>query len=219
MSLSIEKVVDSQVHIGTLKSEAHPKTRKFWLDVVEKMVVFNPEIIVQQLENAKKKVQKAKAEGKDVLIVCEKKMYAEEIEKLATTAGVFYLNYKIPSGFLTNFDTFKQRISSMNKMVNFLEGESYANLTKKEQLVYKRKLSRVQKVYKGVKNLTKKPDLIVVVDGQMMWNLIAEISQEKIENIVVVSSNFAKRWDESSLLMANVNSYKSVDFVLQYILS
>ena len=62
MSLGIDQIVGSQVHIGTLKSEAHPKTRKYWLDVVEGMVVFNPEIIGKQLENARAKIQKVKKE-------------------------------------------------------------------------------------------------------------------------------------------------------------
>lgn len=219
MSLGIDQIVGSQVHVGTLKSEAHPKTRKYWLDIVEWMVVFNPEMISKQLESAKTKIQKAKKEWKDVLIVCEKKMCAEEIEKYANKAGIYFLNYKVPSGFLTNFDTFKQRVSSMTKMMDFVQTDSYETLTKKEQLVYKRKLSRVQRVYKGVKGLMKKPGLIIVLDGQMMESLIYEIKKENMENIIITSSDFRRRWPEDSLLMANVNSYKSVDFVLQYLLS
>jgi len=219
MSLGIDQIVGSQVHIGTLKSEAHPKTRKYWLDVVDGMVVFNPEMISKQLENARAKIQKVKKEWKDVLVVCEKKMFAEELEEFSNKAGIFFLNHKVPSGFLTNFDTFKQRVLSMNKMIEFVKTDSYESLTKKEQLVYKRKLSRVQKIYKGIKGLTKKPDLIVVIDGQMMESLINEIEKEKVSNIIISSSDFKRRWAEDSLVMANVNSYKSMNFVLQYLLS
>jgi len=183
------------------------------------MVVLNPEIIVQQLENAKKKIQTVKKEGKSVLVVCEKKMYAEEVEKLAEKAGVHYLNYKTPAGFLTNFDTLKTRVASMNKMVMFLQSEEFESLTKKEQLVHKRKLSRVQKMYKGIQKLDKKPDLVVVVDGYMMGSFLNELSKQKSESIIIASSNFARWRDEKSLVMANVLSYKSVDFVLQYLLS
>ncbi|HCB51074.1 TPA: hypothetical protein DEP21_00540, partial [Patescibacteria group bacterium] len=94
------------------------------------------------------KIQKAKSQGKEILVVSEKKMYADELESLGAKLGFNYLNYKIPSGFLTNFDTLKKRIESMNSMERFLETDAYHNLTKKEQLVYNRKLQRVFKIYK-----------------------------------------------------------------------
>jgi len=219
MSATIDKVVSSQVHIGTLKSEAHPKTSQYWLDVVQGIVVFNPEMIAKQLDAAREKVQKYKKEGKDVLVVCEKKMYAPELETLASASGVHFLNYKAPAWFLTNFDTLKKRVSSMNGMVKFLDSEEYANLTKKEQLIHKRRLSKVQKVYRWVQNLQKKPELVIVVDAQMMKSFVDEVVKEKIDNILVATSNFSRRWAEDCLLMANIGSYKSIDFVLKYILS
>jgi len=219
MSVTVETIVNSQVHIGTLKSEAHPKTRKYRLDIINGVVVFNPEIIVEQLENAKARIKKAKDAGKDVLFVCEKKMYAEETEKLATAAGVHYLNYKVPAGFLTNFDTFKTRVWSMNKMLKFLESAEYESLTKKEQLMHKRSLNKIQKIYKGVQGLSKKPDLVVVVDGQNMRSFVDEIQKESLNNIIISSSNFARRRSEKNTVMANVWSYKSMDHVIKYLLS
>jgi ribosomal protein S2 len=62
MSISSKDIVDAQLHIGTLKNEAHPKTNKYWAEVVNGLVVINPETIQQQLETAKAKVQKAKQE-------------------------------------------------------------------------------------------------------------------------------------------------------------
>ncbi|MBO7094697.1 30S ribosomal protein S2 [bacterium] len=54
----------------------------------------------------------------------------------------------MPGGFLTNFETFKRRIDNINEMASFLESEEFKSLTKKEQLVYKRKFLRANKVYK-----------------------------------------------------------------------
>jgi len=82
MSVTVKQIVDSQVHIGTLKSEAHPKTSNYRLDIVNNMVVLNPEMILEQLNKAKKKVQEVKKSGQEVLVVCEKKMYATEMKTL-----------------------------------------------------------------------------------------------------------------------------------------
>jgi small subunit ribosomal protein S2 len=147
MSVTVKEIVDAQVHIGTLKSEAHPKTRDFRVDVINNIVVLNPEMIAKQLDCAKKQVQEAKKLGKDVLVVCEKKMYADEVKALSEKHGVSFLSHKAPGGFITNFDTFKTRIGSMNKMTSFMETDSFESLTKKEQLIHKRKLARAKKVY------------------------------------------------------------------------
>lgn len=215
MSISANDVIEAQAHIGTLKSEAHPKTKVYRAWVINNIAIINPEIIVEQIENAKKKIQKAKAEGKEILVVSEKKMYADELEKIGEKYEVSYLNYKLPSGFLTNFETLKKRIESMNTMARFIDTEEYLSLTKKEQLVYKRKLARVLKIYKGVKNLSRKPELVIVLDAQMMDNFINEIEKTPdIQSIIIAGTNFSRRWAEDSIIIANIWSHKSVDFVL-----
>lgn len=219
MSVAVKQIVEAQVHVGTLKSEAHPKTRNYRLDVVNNIVVLNPEMIEEQLNKAKKKVQDVRASGKDILIVCEKKMYATEMKQLGEKYKVSYLNYKAPGGFLTNFDTFKTRISSMNKMSSFMETEEFASLTKKEQLIHKRTLVRTKKVYEWVKWLTSKPWLVIVVDGSMMENFIRELkAQWGLDSVVICSTNYNKYLWENDII-ANMLGYKSIDFVMNYILS
>jgi len=106
----------------------------------------------------------------------------------------------------------------MNSMERFVESDNYHALTKKEQLVYKRKLARVLKIYKGVKKLTRKPDLVIIVDGQMMDSVISEVQKSKIDNIVIAGTNFSRRWDEDKMILANVGGHKSLHFILQSII-
>ena len=214
MSVSVQDIVAAQAHIGTLKNEAHPKTSKYWSEVTNGLVVINPEVIAEQLENAKKKVAEAKAAGKEILVVCEKKMYASELEALAEKAGVSFLNYKVSGGFLTNFDTYKKRIDSINEMVKFMDSEA------KEQLVYKRNFDRANKVYKGVTKLKKRPELVIIVDGNMLSTLIDEVEnlKGKLEAIVVAGTNFSRYWPEDEIVTTNINSYQALDFVLKTIL-
>lgn len=218
MTITAKDVIDAQAHIGTLKAEAHPKTKHYWSEIVNGIVVINPESLAQQLESAHRKIQEAKKEEKEILIVSEKKMIADELAQLGEQTGVAYLNYKFPGGFLTNFETFKKRIESMNTMGRFVESDNYLSLTKKEQLIYKRKLARVLKIYKGVKKLTKKPDLVIVVDGEMMGGLIDEIIRSNTDSIVIAGTNFAKRWDEDKIIVTNIGSHKSLMMVLQSLL-
>ncbi len=219
MTVTVKDIVDSQVHIGTLKSEAHPKTSKYRLEIVNNVVVLDPEMILDQLNKAKAKVQEVKKSGKDILLVCEKKMYADEIKALWEKYGVSYLNYKAPGWFLTNFETFKSRIWSMNKMAEFIETEDFLSLTKKEQQIYKRNLSRAKKVYEWVKNLTQRPWLVIVVDWSMMDIFIRELKhQAGVDSIIIAATDYNKYLWENDVI-ANMLSYKSIDFVMNYILS
>lgn len=220
MSLTAADILNAQAHVGTLKNEAHPKTKEYRAWVVNDIVVIDPEKLLIQIENTHKKIEQAKKDWKSILVVCEKKMYADELAALCEKNNISYLNYKVPWGFLTNFDTLKKRIESMNTMSSFIDTEDFRALTKKEQLVYKRKLSRIMKIYKWVKNLTSRPDLVVVVDGSMLPNFISELWRKKdIDNIIITGTDFNKRRNQDNLVFANMSGYKSIDFVLKNILS
>lgn len=216
--MSIQDIIDNKVYIGSLKNESHPKTSPYWLDVINGLVVLDPESIVKQMESAKEKVQAVKKAKWTILLICEKKMYSDEAQALCEKNGYAYLTQKTPGGFLTNFDTLIKRIESLNEMTAFMKGENFQSLTKKEQLIYKRRFDKINRVYSGAKDLSKRPDLVLVVDGAEMWGIIDEIEQTNLDSIVLASSNYKryfKKWD----IVANVMSHKSLDFVLKYILS
>jgi small subunit ribosomal protein S2 len=146
-------------------------------------------------------------------------MYAQDLADFATKAGFAYLNYKIPGGFLTNFNTFKKRIDTINDMEKFMEGNEYSTLNKKEQQIYKRKFARVNKIYRGVTKLTKKPELVIVLDGTMLGVLLDEAQKvQGLETIVVASTDFPRYWNANNIIMANINSHKALDFVVKNIL-
>ncbi|USN56007.1 MAG: 30S ribosomal protein S2 [Candidatus Peribacteria bacterium] len=90
-------ILSSKAYLGHPKNQSNPKTREFWIGEFNGMVVFDPEKMQQQLDQAKKAYDQAKKDNKDVLIICEKELYRDEVEKLAEKAGVHYLNYKVPA--------------------------------------------------------------------------------------------------------------------------
>lgn len=212
----VTDIVSSKVFLGHPKSQSNPKTRDARQGVFKWMVVFDPLIIAEQLLKAKEMFQEAKRHGKEVLVICEKELYKTEIEKLAEDIGFSYMNHKIPAWVLTNFDTLLSRIKSLQEMRSYVSSESFQTLTKKEQQMKKRALQKVEKVYKGVVSLRKKPDLVIIVDGQMMHKFVDEVEKEQIDSVILASSNFDIR-AKSHVVMCNVNSWKSIDFAMNYI--
>ena len=64
--------------------------------------------------------------------------------------------------------------------------------------------------------MRKKPDLIIIVDGQMMHKFVDEVEKENISSVILASSNF-DLWAKSHVVMCNVNSRKSIDFAMKHI--
>ena len=81
--VTAQQVMDAQVHLWSLKNESHPKTSQYWAEVNNGLVVINPEIIANQINALHDKLAAAKKEWKEILVVCEKKMYAQDLEELS----------------------------------------------------------------------------------------------------------------------------------------
>ncbi len=210
-------VIDNKLYIWTLKSSANPKTEKYWAGVVDGLVVIDPEIIVSQLDRAKELVKKHKEAWGDILVLSDKLIYKEEIEQICEANEVHYFSYKVPSWVITNFETLYSNIKKMNDLRKFIESDDFMKLTKKERQVKKRQLAKMESVYKWVKNLTKKPDLVIVVDGTFLSKFVDEIVKTGVDGIVLASTDFDK-WLDDKLVVMNTNSYVSVPSVLKYLL-
>lgn len=218
MAITQKEVVAAHMHVGNLKKFASTKTRSFWLDMNQGLVIINPDKIATALESAKEKFLQARKDGKEVLILCEKSLMADEMPALAKKHGFHYMNYKVPAGFLTNFDTLITRIAGMNQLQTFVDSEDFHKLTKKEQLTMKRKLAKVQKVYEGVKSLKRKPDLVIIVDGKAMMKFVKELKKLSLDNIVLAGTNFDTWREENKLVVLNVDAYQSIKQALHHIL-
>lgn len=218
---SVDAVIENKLYVGTPKFMSNYKnTSKYWLGVKQGVVVLDPSKIAKKLDLIKQKIEDSIKAGKEVLVVFDKEFYREELERLAEKKGIFYLNNKVPGGVFTNFNTFKTRIDSMNKLRRFIESEQYEKLTKKEKLMKQRELKKLELIYKGVTNMKKVPSTVVVVDGKYHSKVIDELSNIKgSETIVLANTDFDKWMNDDSVLFVNTASNKSVDYVLKYLLS
>lgn len=218
MDITLENIIDKKCYLGTLKRKANPKTRDYWLDVKNNMVILDPEKIMEQLKNAREKVQEARKNWQNVLVISDKAFIKDELEELCENEWIYYFSSKVPSGVITNFETVLSRIEAMNKLKKFIDSEDYEKLTKKERLTKIRELRKLEMVYKWVKSLTKRPDLVIILDGIFMSRFVEELKNVDVDNVVLASSDFNKRWDEKKMLITNINSYECVKFSLDFIL-
>ncbi len=217
MSIATD-IIKAKVFVGQPKNKSNPKTSDSWMGVINWMVVFDPTLIEEQLKVAKNLISDTKKSNGQILVICEKSLYKEELEALSSKGWFHYLNHKVPSGVMTNFDTLLGRIRSLKELRAFVKSPSFETLTKKEQSMKKRELKKIEQVYKGVVELKKKPELVIIVDGQFMSKFVLEVKKLKSKAIVLASSDFDK-WIDQPVVMCNTNGFDSIDYVLNYLFS
>ena len=215
MAFTVEWIVDNFVYIGGIKNTSSPKTKKFWKQETNGTVVLDPEFQLKALNDIYVTVQEAKKNNQEIVVVCQKSWLADMIAELSEKHGFHYLTHKLPAGFLTNFDTLFSTIQQMNERKKFISSESFVKLTKKEQSMNKRHLAKIEKIYEGVKRLSRRPELVIVVDGTMLDGLVHEIEVSGTPSVLLTSTDFPKWWDRGNMAVVNLHNQKSPTYILE----
>jgi len=215
----VEWLIANKSYIWTTRSKFFPKiTEKSTLWVVNKEMVIDPSTTAEMLLSAKEKIKSLKENWKNILLVLDKEVFRKDVEELCSSSNTLFLNNKVPSWLFTNFSTFSKSIAAMNDLRKLISSDRFAKLTKKEQLITKRNLSKFELVYKGVTNLRKLPDLVIVVDAEYNTWVIKELEKAKIEYVAIANTDLSRWLSTDSLIVANTNSYESVMYMLNYLL-
>ena len=215
----VEWLVQNKAYVWTTRSKFFPKiTEKSTLGVVNKEMVIDPSTTADELLSAKEKIKQTKEAWKNILLVLDKEAFRDDVEALCTEANVSFLNNKVPSWLFTNFSTFSKSIGAMNSLRKLISSDKFSKLTKKEQLIHKRNLSKLEVVYKGVTNLKKIPDLVIVVDAEYNTWVIKELEKAKINYIAIANTDLSRWLSTENLIVANTNSYESIIYMLNYLL-
>ena len=166
---SLIELAKAGVHFGHHRSITYPKAKRFVFEVRKGIALINLEETVNQMILANKVLEEYLENGKTVLFVGTRRSVRHIIQEAAEKIGASFITERWFGGFLTNFATFQADIKKMNELESFLEtgADKYS---KKERLIFARKLTRFKRFLSGVTNLKALPDLIVV----------ASINQDKI---------------------------------------
>lgn len=215
-SALLKDMLDHAVHIGHKRQFWSAKMRDYIYGIQNHIHVFDLYKTETRLTEVKKALEEANAKGKIVLIVGTKLQARDVIKSIADETGNFYINTKWVPGLLTNFPTIKKRIAAYNQIEKDLETGALEVLTKKEKASKLKELEKLSKAYAGIKDLKKTPDLLLVVDGHYESLALEEARTLKIPTYALLgSTGDIDRCTD--FVPCNVNSIKSIKFVLDYL--
>jgi small subunit ribosomal protein S2 len=188
MSVTMRDMLEAGVHFGHQTRFWNPKMAPFIFGHRNKIHIINLEKSLPMFQDAIKFVKQLSANRGTVLMIGTKRQSREIVSAEAQRAGVPYVDQRWLGGMLTNFKTVKTSIKRLKDMKIQQEAGLDA-LSKKEQLMFKREMEKLEKDIGGIQDMAVLPDAIFVIDVGYHKIAIAEAKKLGIPLIGVVDSN------------------------------
>jgi small subunit ribosomal protein S2 len=154
-----------------------------------KIHIINLEKTLAMYQDAMKTIRQISASRGTIMMVGTKRQARDIIAAEAQRAGVPFVDQRWLGGMLTNFKTIKTSIKRLKDMEASIEDGSVEKLTKKDALLFRRELEKLQKSIGGIKDMGGVPDAIFVVDVGYHKGAITEAAKLGIPVIGVVDTN------------------------------
>jgi len=188
MSVTMREMLEAGVHFGHQTRFWNPKMAPFIFGHRNKIHIINLEKSLPMFQDAAKFAKQLAANRGTILMVGTKRQSREIIAAEAHRAGVPFVDQRWLGGMLTNFKTVKTSIKRLKDMKT-QEEAGLDNMSKKEQLMFKRELEKLEKDIGGIQDMATLPDAIFVIDVGYHKIAVAEAKKLGIPLIGVVDSN------------------------------
>ena len=191
---TMQDLLSAGVHFGHKASRAHPKMEEFIYGAREGVDIIDLAKSEEKLQAATDAAYDLGKTGKTLLIVGTKKQAREIIEQLAKEVDTPYLSVRWVGGLLTNFDEIKKNFKRLNGLKEEQAKGELKRYTKKEQLLYSRKLAKYEAELGGVANIEKIPDAMFIVDAVADNTAIVEAQKMNLIILGLCDTNANPNW-------------------------
>src|SRR5262245_38345718 len=188
--LSVRDLFEAGVHFGHQTRRWNPRMKPFLFGERNGVHIVDLDQTLPRLENALEFLQRTVAAGGKVLFVGTKRQAQAPIQSEAERSRQFYVNRRWLGGMLTNFKTVRKSIERFKEMLDLLADEQKsAELSKKELSRIQRSVDKYKKSLDGIKEMTRLPDALFVIDVGCEAIAIKEANRLGIPIVGVVDSN------------------------------
>ncbi len=187
--ISMKQLLEAGVHFGHRTRRWHPKMRTFIFTERNGIHIIDLQQTMRQVNTAYQVVRDTVRAGGTVLFVGTKKQAQETIRQEAERCGMPYVVQRWLGGTLTNFRTIRQRVDFMAELERRQARGELDRLPKKEALLLRHELHRLNARLGGLRNMTHLPDLLFVVDVQREALAVTEANKLHIPIVAMVDTN------------------------------
>lgn len=187
--VTMKSLLESGVHFGHQTKRWNPKMARYIFSERNGIHIIDLQktsaCIIEAYDAIREQVKK----GNSVLFVGTKKQAQQAIETEAKRCGMPYVNNRWLGGMLTNFSTIKKSVANLKKIEKMEIDGTYESLTKKEISLLTKQKTKLEKNLGGVKEMTKLPGIVFVVDTRKEAIAVSEAKRLGIPVVAVVDTN------------------------------
>ena len=188
--VTVRQLLDAGVHFGHQTRRWNPKMKRFILTDRSGIYIIDLQKSLTYIDQAYEFVKETVAHGGSIMFVGTKKQAQEAIAEQALRVGQPYINERWLGGLLTNFNTVQKRLARLKELevMDFADA-SKSGLTKKELLILRREKDKLEKTLGGIRNISKTPSALWVVDTNKEHLAITEAKKLGIPVIGILDTN------------------------------
>ena len=187
--VTMKNLLESGVHFGHQVKRWDPRMKKYIFAERNGIHIIDLQKTIQAIKEAYDAVQKVASSGKSVLFVGTKKQAQAAIQKEAERCEQFYVNNRWLGGMLTNFSTIRKSVQRLKKIERMEVDGTFNSLTKKEIASLQKEKAKLEKNLGGIKEMTRLPGILFVVDTRKEAIAVAEAQRLGIPIVAIVDTN------------------------------
>lgn len=187
--VTMRQLLEAGVHFGHQTKRWDPKMKPYIFGQRNGIYIIDLHKSLGGIESAFAFVRDTVASGGNILFVGTKKQAQDAVRSEAERSGQPFVNFRWLGGMITNFQTIHQRILYMKELEVMEASGEMENLPKKEALRLRREREKLERNLGGIRNLSKPPSAIFVIDTKKEQIAVTEANKAKIPVVAVVDTN------------------------------
>ncbi len=188
-NITMKELLEAGVHFGHQTKRWNPKMKEFIFGERNGIYIIDLQKTLKMFKEASKFVQDLAAEGRIILFVGTKRQAQDAISEEAQRCSMFYVNQRWLGGLLTNWVTVQKSVKRLKELDEMATDGRYDLLPKKEVIKLERERKHLQANLAGIKNMTRLPDAIFVIDSNKEQIAVREARKLGIPVVAVVDTN------------------------------
>ena len=187
--ITMKQLLEAGVHFGHQTRKWNPKMKKYIFAARNDIHIIDLQLTANLIEEAYAFVCESVKAGKTVLFVGTKKQAQDAIKEEAERCGQYYVNIRWLGGCLTNFKTMRSRVEYLEKLEAMEANGDFENLPKKEVILLKKEMGKLQANLNGIKAMKSMPGVMFVVDPHNEDIAIKEAKKLGIKIVAITDTN------------------------------
>jgi len=185
----MKELLEAGVHFGHQTKRWNPKMKEFIFGERNGIYIIDLQKTLKMFKEASKFVQELAAAGRVILFVGTKRQAQDAIAEEAQRCSMFYVNQRWLGGLLTNWITVQKSVKRLKELDEMATDGRYDLLPKKEVIKLERERKHLQANLAGIKNMSRLPDAIFVIDSNKEQIAVREARKLGIPVVAVVDTN------------------------------